>query len=94
MMLGGWLEYLFMYSGLSLGFLYGLYFPLLKSKVRSKKFTMREFHSAAIFRSNSSKILWSSILVLSAKRADLLFLRAKPSSLYRPMLSLPNFLLM
>ena len=37
--------------------------------------------------------MWSSFLVLSAKRADLLIVNAKPSSLYRPMISLPNFLL-
>ena len=67
-MFGGWLESLFMYNGSSLGFLKGLYFPLLRSKVTSKKFTVRKFPSAVIFNPNSSKIWWSSFLVLSAKR--------------------------
>ncbi len=43
-----------------------------------------------IFKQNCSKHLWSSFLVLSAKHADLLFMIANPSSLYRPMFSLPN----
>ncbi len=38
MMISGWFECLFMHSGSSLGFLYGLNFPL-RSKVTSKKFT-------------------------------------------------------
>ena len=80
-MLGGWFECLLMYNGSSLGFLYGLCFALIRSKVTSKKFTTFIFTSAVIFRSNCSKILCSSFLVLSSKRADLLFIIAKPSSL-------------
>ena len=57
----------------------------------SKKFTTCKFASAVIFRPNCSKTLWSSFLVLSAKRADLLLIIAKPSFLYKPMFFLPNF---
>ena len=91
MMPSGWFECLFMYSGSSFGFLYGLNFPLLRSKVTSKKFSTCKFASAVIFKPNCSKHLWSSFLVLSAKRAYLFFMIANPSSLYRPMFYLPNF---
>ena len=64
-MLGGWFECLLMYNGSSLGFLYGLCFALIRSKVTSKKFATFNFTSAVIFRSNCSKILCSSFLVLS-----------------------------
>ncbi len=57
----------------------------------SKKFTACKFASAVIFKPNCSKHLWSSSLVLSAKRADLFFMIASASSLYRPMFSLPSF---
>jgi hypothetical protein len=50
--LEGWFGCLSMYNGSSLGFLYGLYFPLLRSKVTSKKFTTRKFASAVIFELN------------------------------------------
>ena len=36
---GGWFERRLMYKGSSLGFLYGLYVPSVKSSVMSKKFT-------------------------------------------------------
>ena len=80
-MLGGWFECLLMYNGSSLGFLYCLCFALIRSKVTSKKFTTFVFTWAVIFRSNCSKILCSSFLVLFSKRADLLFIITKPSSL-------------
>ena len=57
----------------------------------SKKFTPRKFASTVIFKLNCSKVLSSSFLVLSAKRVDLFFIIANPSSLYRPMFSLPIF---
>ena len=57
----------------------------------SKKFTTRKFASAVIFKLNCSNVLWSSFLVLSAKRVDLFFIIANPSSLCRPMFSLPIF---
>ena len=43
-MLGGWLESLFIVS------LYGLYFPLAKSKAMSRKFTMCEYFDDKIFK--------------------------------------------
>ena len=61
-MLGGWFECLLMYNGSSLGFLYGLCFALIMSKVTSKIFTTFNFTSAVIFRSNCSKILCRSFL--------------------------------
>jgi hypothetical protein len=51
--------------------------------ITSKKFTTFKFTSAVIFRSTCSKILCNSFLVLSSKRADLLIIIAKPSSLYK-----------
>ena len=77
-MLGGWFECLCMYNGPSLGFV-------------SRKFTTCKFASAVIFRPNCSKTLWSFFRVLSAKRADLFLIIAKPSSLYKVMFFLPNF---
>jgi hypothetical protein len=64
MMLGRWFECLFVYNGSSLGFLSGLYFPLLRSEVTSKKFSTRKFSSAVIFKLNCSKVLWNFFLVL------------------------------
>ena len=56
----------------------------------SIKFTTCKFDSTVIFKPNCSKALSSSFLVLSAKLADLFLMIAKPSSLYKPMFSLPN----
>ena len=79
--LGGWLEcFCSSYNGSSLGFLYGLCFSVVRSKVTSRKFTTCKFASAAVVRPNCSKIMWNSFRVLSTKRADLCFVIAKPSS--------------
>ena len=64
-MLGGWFECLLMYNGSSLGFLYGLCFALISRKF---KFT------SVIFRSNCSKILCNSFLVLSIVNGRICFL--------------------
>ena len=51
----------------------------MRLKVTSRKFTTCKFASAVIFKSNCSKTLWSSFFVLSAKRADLFLIIARPS---------------
>ena len=65
-------------------------------KVTSRKFTTCKFASAVIFKLNCSKTLWSSFLVLSAKRADLCLIIATPLSRYKPTffldLPVPKFL--
>ena len=38
-MLGGWLELTLMYNGLLSGFLYGLYLPVDRFSVKSRKLT-------------------------------------------------------
>ena len=86
-MLGGWLESLFIYNGSSLGFLYSLYFPLAKSNVISRKFMTYEFASAVIFSPKDLKQLCSSFLVLSVKHADLIFRIAT----YPPTHTIPQF---
>ena len=48
-MLRGWLECLCMYDGSSLGFLQDLYFPVVRSKVTSRKFSTCKVASAVNF---------------------------------------------
>ena len=45
---GGWFEFLFMYTGLSFGFRHGLQILFIKSNVVSRKFTTRMFVSIVI----------------------------------------------
>ena len=48
MMAGGWLEFLIMYTGVLLGFLYVWYVSVSKLKVASRKSTNLKFASTAI----------------------------------------------
>ena len=77
---GGWLERRLMYRGSSLGFLYGLYVPSVKSSVTSKKFTRLRFAVAVIFSPNLLKVSISCFLALSANLPDVVLMAARPSS--------------
>ena len=61
---GGWLETSLMYKGSSLGFLYGLYVPSVKSSVMSKKSIHLRFAVAVIFSPNLLKVSVSCFLAL------------------------------
>ena len=67
---GGWFERRLMYKGSSLGFLYGLYVPSVKSSVMSKKFTRLRFAVAVIFSPKLLKVSISCFLALSASLPD------------------------
>ena len=84
---GGWFERRLMYKGSSLGFLYGLYVPSVKSSVMSKKFTRLRFAVAVIFSPNLLKVSISCFLALSASLPDVVLMAARPSSRYNPMFS-------
>ena len=77
-MLGGWLELTLMYNGLLSGFLYGLYLPVDRFSVKSRKLTTLWFVSLTMF-----SLSGSGQLVLSNQ--------AKLSSLYKPILFFPYF---
>ena len=87
MMLGRWLLNLFMYIGLSFGFLYGEQTPLVKLRVMSKKFTVLRLVRMVMRRPKGLKTLMKSFLVLSASLPVTFLKTASPSSLYRPMLA-------
>ena len=84
---GGWFERRLMYKGSSLGFLYGLYVPSVKSSVMSKKFIRLRFAVAVIFSPNLLKVSISCFLALSASLPDVVLMAARPSSRYSPMFS-------
>ena len=77
-MLGGWLELTLMYNGLLSGFLYGLYLPVDRFSVKSRKLTTLWFVSLTMF-----SLSGSGQLVLSNQ--------PKLSSLYKPILFFPYF---
>ena len=62
---GGWLDCLCTYNGTFPSFVYGRCFPVFRSRVTSKKFTLVTLASTVIFRSLSRKILHKSFLILS-----------------------------
>ena len=85
---GGWFKRRLMYKGSSLGFLYGLYAPSVKSSVMSRKFTRLRFAVAVIFSPNLLKVnSISCFLALSASLPDVVLMAARLSSRYRPMFS-------
>ena len=53
---GGWLDCLCTYNGTFPSFVYGRCFPVFRSRVTSKKFTLVTLASTVIFRSLSRKI--------------------------------------
>ena len=78
---GGWFERRLMYKGSSLGFLYALHVPSVKSSVMSKFIRLR-FTVAVIFSTNLLKVSISYFLALSAGLSDVVLMA---SSRYRPM---------
>ena len=62
---GGWLDCLCTYNGTFPSFVYGRCFPVFRSRLTSKKFTLVTLASTVIFRSLSRKILHKSFLILS-----------------------------
>ena len=62
---GGWFESQKMKSGSSFGFLYGLYVPFVKLKVKSKKLVVSWLDCAVIVSPRLLKTCISSFLVLS-----------------------------
>ena len=79
---GGWLDERLMKIGSSLGFLYGLQVPLVRSKVKSRKFVHCWFICAVIFKPRLSNTRMMSLRTLSHSLPDLVLITAKPTSRY------------
>ena len=62
---GGWFDCLCTYSGTFPSLVYGECLPLFRSRVTSKKLTLKRFASTVILRSLSRKILQISFLIFS-----------------------------
>ena len=82
---GGWLLSLWTYRGVLFGFMYGLYSPLLRSNVMSKKSITFLLASIVILRPSLSNILQIFFLICSVCLGPTLHV-ARPSSLYSPTL--------
>ena len=65
LMLGGWFHLLCTYSGVFVGFEFGLNLPVFSSKATSRKLTRFLFPSIVIFSSFLTNILQISFSVLS-----------------------------
>ena len=82
-MLGGWSEFTLMYNGLSSGLLYGLYLPVDRFSVKSRKLATLRFVSLKMLRLNSFlNNLMNVFLLLSASGPLVFSKQAKLSSLY------------
>ena len=91
-MLGGWLEFTLMYNGLLSGLLYGLYLPVHRFSGKSRKLTTSRFVSLTMLRLNSFLNNWMNVFLILYASGLLFFSKqAKPSSLYKPILSFPYF---
>ena len=91
-MLGGWLDFTLMYNGLLSGLLYGSYLPVDGFSVKSRKLATLRFVSLTMPRLNSFlNNLINAFLILSASGPLVFSKQAKPSSLYKPILSFPYF---
>ena len=77
---GGWLDLLWIYWGTLLGLTYGIYFPLFKSKVTSRKWTVILLASIVILRPWSLKMAQRSFLISSIFRGGSFEIH-RPSSL-------------
>ena len=82
-MVGGWLLFIFTYSGLLLGFMNGLNVPDFRSIVMSKKSIVFKFASIVILRLFCLKILHISFLMFSICLGVFVVV-ASPSSRYSP----------
>ena len=80
MMVGGWLDWAWMYSSSLFGFRYGKYLPVSRSKVTSRKSVRFKRISTVTFKSHSWKVLMMVFLALSACGPEKLN-ADKPSSL-------------
>ena len=74
--------------GLTVRWAYG---TVVRSNVTSRKWTIFWFASAMIFKPRSLEIFIKSFRTLSASLPLVVFKIAKQSSLYKPILSFPNF---
>ena len=77
---GGWFDNRLIYNGSSLGFLYGEYFPVRKSSVRSRKFVVFRFVSIVKRSPSFLKWLTMSLRARSAVLPDIPRRTANPSS--------------
>ena len=79
-MLGGWLEFTLLYNGLLSGLLYGLYLPVDRFSVKSRKLTTLRFVSRTMLRLNSFlNNLVNAFLILSVS-GPLVFSKRKMSN--------------
>ena len=88
-MLGGWLEFTLMYNGLLSGLLDGSYLPVHRCSVKSRKLTTLRLVSLTEFRLTLFlNNLINAFFILVASGPLVFSKQAKPSSLYKPNLSL------
>ena len=91
-MLGGWLEYTLIYNGLLSDLLYGSYLSVDRFSVKSRKLSTLRFVSLTMLRLNSFlNNLRHYFLILSSSGPLVFWKQAKPSSLYKLILSFPYF---
>ena len=82
-MIGGWLDLMLTYCNTLFGFMYGMCFPVFRSRVTSRKLTTFWLASIVIRRSFSWNVLQMSFFIFSICLGVPLTM-PNPSSLYKP----------